>query len=110
MLRILFEVDKSKICTSQPYGCTGSYTFVVDSLDDKDDLKCDDLGVWHHNGVSTQYFDVEFEGQNAKEITRLGSKRPAVMRPCVYALRRCYWRHKSNNTFRKIFKVIGTSL
>lgn len=71
MLRILFEVDKSKICTSQPYGCTGSYTLVVDStiLDDKDDLKCDDLGVWHHNGVSTQYFDVEFEGQNVRDHT-----------------------------------------
>ena len=113
VIRILFEVEKSKICTAQPYGCTKSYTFVIDhtTLDDKDDLKCDDLGVWHHNGVSTLYFDVKFEGPNVKEITRLGSKRPAVLHPSIYALKRCYWRHKSNIKFnRKIFEIIGMSL
>ena len=110
---MLFEVKKSKICTAQPYGCAKNYTFIIDhtALDDKDDLKCDDLGVWHHNGVSTSYFDVEFEGPQVKEITQLGNKRPAVLRQSMYALRCCYWKHKSNEKFsRKIFEIIGMLL
>ena len=97
------------VCTQQPIGCRTSGTFVVDlsKLDDRDDIKADDLGVWKNQGVRSTYCSIKFESEEVKKITVLGSK-PAVMRSSVYRLKRTYWIHaEDNRVCRRIFELEG---
>ena len=50
----------SKVCTSQPLHVEHHRTFIVDlnSLKNKNDAKCDDMGSWKNNSSHKFYFEV----------------------------------------------------
>ena len=110
-VRIILQPHQN-VCTQQPIGCRTSGTFIVDlsKLDDRDDVKADDLGVWKNQGVRSTYCSIKFESEDVKKITVLGSK-PAVMRSSVYRLKRTYWIHaEDHRVCRRIFELEGKKI
>lgn len=109
-LRMIFSVPRSKVCTEQPIGVTHTATFLVDStnLRHRDDIRCDDLGVWKNVGVRSKYCSVHFdENNNIKDISKMTCK-PSVMRSSIYRVKRSYWCHAEDNQFfRRLIEVEG---
>ena len=53
LVRILLgEHEAERLCVSQPVNVSHNVAFLVNNAKIKDlnDLKCDDMGVWEHNG------------------------------------------------------------
>jgi len=88
-VRILLQAKKEEICTQQPIGCTSSNTFVVDlsELDDRNDIRADDLGVWVNKGVKSSFCNVEFKDDRVKSVKVLDYK-PSTKQSSVYRLKR----------------------
>lgn len=49
---LLQDYEPESLCISQPVNVSHNVSFLVDNkmLQSKDDVKCDDMGVWKHNG------------------------------------------------------------
>ena len=79
-VRIILEPHQN-VCTQQPIGCHTSSAFVVElsKLDDCDDIKADDLGVWKNQVVRSTYCSIKFESEDVKKITVLDSKPAAQL-------------------------------
>ena len=110
MIKILFEVEESKICSEQPLSCVDTLSFVVDcnQLQHPDDIGMDDLGSWKNCGVRRSYFNVLFSSE--KKVSRIDkmTKAPQVARPSVYCLKRSYWKHKQEQNFtRQLYELTG---
>lgn len=110
VLRMIFDVPTSKVCTKQPLGVTRASTFFVDTekLCHRDDIRSDDLGVWKNIGVKSTYCSVQFDENNkVKEVFKLPSK-PQVMRSSIYRVKRSYWCHTQDKKFfRRLIELEG---
>jgi len=105
-VRILLQAKKEEICTQQPIGCTSSNTFVVDlsKLDDRNDIRADDLGVWVNKGVKSSFCNVKFKDDRIKSVKVLDYK-PSTKHSSVYRLKRTYWVHSQAS--RRLFELEG---
>ena len=54
------DVSKEKICCMQPVNVSSNVSFVVniEALDNPNDLKADDVGVWERKGSPVAYVSV----------------------------------------------------
>ena len=109
-IKMIFGVSKRDICSKQPIGVTHTSTFFVDSaiLGHRDDIRCDDLGVWKNEGVHSKYCSVHFDENNmVKRVTKVPRK-PLVMRNSVYRVKRSYWSHAEDKKFlRCLIQIEG---
>ena len=111
-VRITLQPNQN-ICTQQPIGCHISSTFVIDlsALDERDDIKADDLGVWKNQGVRSTYCSIKWENDKIQKITVLGNNKPAVMRSSIYRLKCTYWIHtEDNRVSQRIFELEGKGI
>ena len=91
--QLLFNCAQSEVCTKQPIGCIRSATFIIDTtkLGHQEDVRADDLGVWHNKGVRTNFFRIDFaKTGKLKHVTNLGNKPPVHKSESVYSLKRTY--------------------
>ena len=96
------EKYQSKICSCHPIRCSENAKFLIDTakLGDRNDYKCDDLGVFKHNGVQHNYFSVKKNEQGNMKINRL-KLRPSVLRKGLYDLKTSYWVHAEHRDFKR---------
>jgi predicted naringenin-chalcone synthase len=84
-----------KVSSNKPTSITSSATYVIDvsKLAHPDDVKVDDLGIWHHSGSHPQCFKVTNDYHDSLSITKeaLGATGDEI----VY-LRRLHSFHPSN--------------
>ena len=66
IIRILLQPDVSKICSVRPTSVSKSSTYVVDvrNLENQDDIKKDDFGIWKYSGSHPKYYKV-FEKEDS---------------------------------------------
>ena len=65
LVRLLLDYEPEHTCISQPINVCNNVSFLVDinSLQHRDDLKCNDVGSWKHNGSPKCFFFVEKDSQ-----------------------------------------------
>ena len=79
-------------------------------LKSKDDVKCDDMGVWKHTGSPGKWFCIKRNENNAvEEIVPLQGK-PKPKDDNVYQLRRMYYVNGSDRDVRKIISTLQGKL
>ena len=68
---LLADYEPEHMCISQPMNVCNNVSFLVDinSLQHRDDLKCDDMGSWKHNGSPKRLFFIEKDSQGVKKIS-----------------------------------------
>ena len=111
---LLGTYEAEETCISQPINVSHNVSFLVDtrSFLHTDDLKCDDMGAWKHNGSPKCNFRVVKDTKGIKEIVSLGrnhDKSTQQPRAGDYEPRRTYYRNSSDPAVRTIVcKLYGT--
>jgi hypothetical protein len=79
--------------------------FIVDtsSLDNFDDIKCDDMGTWKKKGVDKSSFSVKMSTTNVTEVKKT-TKASSSMKG-VFPLKRVYRVHVTDPSLRKLLPV-----
>lgn len=99
------DMDQAKICTQQPVYICHNSSFVVDqtTLDDPDDLKADENGVWKRKGSPQSL---------TSAYTIIGTKRKVYRRSQMgstihhYKITRTYYHHSSSPDFRRTIVTV----
>ena len=116
VLILLGTYAAEETCISQPINVSHNVSFLVDtrSFQHADDLKCDDMGAWKHNGSPKCSFRVVKDSNGIKKIVSMGRNYDkSTRRPSAndYELRRTYYQNTSDPAVRKIVcKLYGTYL
>lgn len=101
IIKILIDPDQHKICHVKPTSVTKSATYVVDvrSLQNAEDIKKDEFGIWKYSGSHPQTFKVYTEEDGSKSVEKCceGASGSNV----VY-LRRLHCTHPSNSNFKRL--------
>ena len=106
---LLGKYREEHLCVSQPLSISNNVTFLVEMgcLNHPDDIKCDDMGSWKHNGSPKQYFRVLKTRKGIENIEPIKSK-PSDEQQNIYELRRIYYINQSDPTIRKLVaKLVG---
>ena len=106
---LLGKYRQEHLCVSQPVSISNNVTFLVEMgcLNHPDDIKCDDMGSWKHNGSPKQCFRVLKTKKGIENIEPLKSK-PSDVEGDVYELKRVYYINQSDPTIRKLVaKLVG---
>lgn len=104
---LLGTYEAEETCISQPINVSHNVSFLVDtrSFLHTDDLKCDDMGAWKHNGSPKCNFRVVKDSKGINKIFTLGrnhDKSTQQLRADDYELRRTYYRNSSGPAVSKI--------
>ena len=85
------------IATKVPNMVCSSVSFVVnlDSLDTREDITADDMGVWRNNGTDKSNVEVIFHNNSIKEVKKCSS----IVNS--YTVKRVYRTHSTDRTLRK---------
>jgi hypothetical protein len=53
------NIDKKEICSAPPVDVRKNASYVIDKncLDNPEDIKKDNIGVWHHTGSHNNHFN-----------------------------------------------------
>ena len=108
-VKIILQAREAEICSEQPIGCSSSMTFLVDvsKLQDRDDIRADDLGVWDNKGVKSTFCSIVMQGDSVKNVAVLDYK-PSMKSSNVYRLKRTYWVHSEDKRIsRRLFELEG---
>ena len=99
MIKILLDPIEEKICHVKPTSVTKSATYVVDvrSLQNIEDIKKNEFGIWNYSGSHPQVFKVYTEDDRHKPIEKCSEG--ASVNNVVY-LRRLHCTHPSNSDFK----------
>lgn len=101
IIKILIDPDEHKICRVKPSSVTKSATYVVDvrNLQNAEDIKKDEFGIWKYSGSHLQMFKVYNEEDGSKSVEKCceGASGSNV----VY-LRRLHCTHPSNSDFKRL--------
>ena len=94
------EIDRGRVCTSQPTAIDRDCLFVVDlkKLNQPRDVLCDDMGTWQCNGCRRVWVTVDEDGnvefcQDMEECER-GEN--------CYRIIRKYYNHKGSPDFHRM--------
>ena len=100
IIKILLDPTEGKICHAKPSLVSSSATYVVNtkSLQNLEDIKKDDFGIWKYSGSHPLVFKVYHQDDN-KIIERCAEG--ASGSNIVY-LRRLHCTHPSNNSFKRM--------
>ncbi len=98
IVRILLRPDLQSsglVCHKVPTSICQSVCFIVDldSLENKDDILSDDLGVWKNNGIDTTRVKVKFS--QSKVVKSVEKCKTSVG---TYSVKRVYRIHGTDNT------------
>lgn len=101
VIKILLDPQKEKICMTKPSCVSNSSTYVVDirNLQNIEDIKKDQFGIWNYSGSHPQVFKVFSEKNGRKSIEK--SCEGASGNNVVY-LRRLHCTHPSNSDFKRL--------
>ena len=104
---LLGSYEPEHTCICQPVNVSHNASFLVhvNSLEHRDDIKCDDMGSWRHNGTPKRRFLVIFDQQGIKKIsaTKDRDKSPLLSKTeKIYELKRAYYKNCSDESVRKI--------
>lgn len=99
------SVPKEKLCSMQPTCVNHNVSFVVnlDSLDDYNDLRADETGVWKRKGSPIAIVSVHTRSQTPAKIAR---RRKMKSFPHYYKLSRTYYNHSCSPDFHKIITTV----
>ena len=108
LVRILLsEHETERLCISQRINIAHNVSFLIDTSKFKvrDDLKCDDMGSWKHNGSAKMFFNVKRnEDGGIKRIKHVKSMIPSEDVQ-MYTLKRIYY---VNNCSNDVLKIISS--
>ena len=104
-VRVLLDGNDSLTCTKQPILVEDNYMFLVDltSLEDPDDIKCDDCGHWVHNGCKSTHVAVKCRNGKVMDVKSIGKSTPLDENSRMYCLFRTYYSHDPHEDFKRIF-------
>lgn len=101
IIRILLDPQEGKVCNVKPTSVSCSATYVVDTrnLQNIEDIKKDQFGIWRYSGSHPKMFKVftEENGHISIEKCCEGASGSNV----VY-LRRLHCTHPSNSDFKRL--------
>lgn len=88
------------VATKVPTMICSSVSFVVnlDSLDEREDILSDDMGVWRNNGTDKTSVEVTFQNSLVKSINKCSSDSNSSN---SYTVKRVYRTHLTDRTLRK---------
>lgn len=100
---LLGKYDAENLCISQPVNVSNNVLFMLDTSYFKhpDDLKCDDMGSWKHNGSPKRWFSIKKNARGINTIDRV-EKKPGDTNNDIFQLKRTYYTNNSDKTVRKI--------
>lgn len=100
---LLGEYCEEHLCISQPVNVSNNVSFLVQlsNLQHPDDLKCDDMGSWKHNGSPKNWFSVTKSTKKIESVVRIKT-RPSEPAQNVYELKRIYYKNSSDEAIRKL--------
>ena len=101
IIRILLDPVEDKICYTKPVAIKKSATYVVDvrALDNAEDLKKDEFGIWRYSGSHPQGFKVYTDKNGYKVIEKCS--RNSQEKDAVF-LRRLHCTHPTNSEFKRL--------
>ena len=93
------------VCSKVPTSISEGVAFVIDlnSLEDRDDLSADDMGVWKNNRVDTNYVEVTI-GKSAVHFVKKCSDKDR--KSGSYLVKRVYRVHGTDKSLKKITAFI----
>lgn len=88
--------DRQQLCCQQPINVSTNVAFLVDlsMLDHPEDVKSDEMGVWHRTGSPKRFCFVNRNDEGKVTSVQVHKKEPQEVADQVYILRRLYYQHK----------------
>ena len=88
-----------------PTSISEGVSFVVElnSLENKDDVSADDMGVWKNNGVDTSYIHVTMGKSSVDLVQKCSAK---DRKSDTYSVKRVYRTHATDKSLKKITAFI----
>ena len=101
IISILLDPPANKICTSKPLNVSKSATYIIDitCLNNAEDIKKDNFGIWKYSGSHPQLFKVYTDDDGEKVIERCY---PHAAGNNIVYLRRLHCTHPSNKSFKRL--------
>lgn len=105
---LLGEYRDEHLCISQPINISNNVAFLVNTshLKHPDDLKCDDMGSWKHNGSPKHSFCVTKSKKGIHKVEPLKSSTSNDHPEDEYILKRIYYKNISDDTIRKVIATL----
>jgi len=102
-------VPQEKLCSIQPTKVCHNTTFVVDlhALDDIDDIRADENGVWIRKGSPIAFLSVHDNGHDGKVKVVRRSRMGSHLH--YYKLTRTYYQHSCSPDFHRIITTVHGS-
>ncbi|XP_028410639.1 uncharacterized protein LOC114533331 [Dendronephthya gigantea] len=112
---LLNEHESSTLCVSTPINIAHNVTFLIDNskIKMKEDIKCDDMGVWLHTGSPKKSFRVLRKNSGKiSQITSVISTSDELTQgqAQLVTLKRVYYVNKSSADLRKIISTLEGTL
>ena len=108
IIKILLDPDinRAKVCKERPLSIEKSSTFVIDldCLQDPEDVKKDNFGIWNHSGSHNIPFECQISDDGTVHIGRGVLSNQENYKH--YYLRRLHSTHPSNRAFRRMIALI----
>ena len=101
---IVDPILSERMCTKQPVRVCKNASFVVDlhSLDNPQDKRADENGVWQRNGSPVAYVSIH----NSSGNTRVLKRSKMGHHSHHFKLTRTYYRHTSSPDFTRIITTV----
>ena len=101
---LLNKAKHTQVGTDVPNNVNRNTSFIVDTscIGNIDDLKCDDLGIWHCTGVKTDFFR-----ESGKKVKKVRSDKQAKVG--VYKFTRRYYYNDNVNSLKKTMTIAADS-
>ena len=105
---LLTEYEPEFMCVSQPVNVENNVSFLVDcsKLNNQEDIKCDDMGVWKHKGSPKRFFFVERNRHNDIINIVAVTEKHHEQDEGVYMVRRSYSENASDSSVRKVVATL----
>ena len=90
IIKILLQPDETRVCYVKPSAVTQSTSYIVDvcNLQNQDDIKKDEFGIWNYSGSHLQAYKVyhEEDGHDSRKMLwrRIWSKHGTSSPPSLY--------------------------
>ena len=112
-LEIILSCKEEKVCKRKPISCQENALFVIsrEAVDNIEDLKADDNGIWDWGGKPRSYHAVKCneEGQIVRVRPMKYHDDPISSTEEVYELTRLYERHRGTREYHRILYFVKDS-
>ncbi len=104
---LLGKYDREYLCVSPPVNVANNVSFLAnrESFVHWKDLKCDDMGLWKHNGSPKRYFYAETKGSEVENFHSVNKSEYCACKN-VFELKRVYHINKSDDSARRTISTI----